>query len=179
MKKIVMPEPCSEDWSKMTPTEKGAFCAKCAIDVYDFTAKSNEEIRATLKMNAGKRTCGHISKTQLELINTDYHLWENQSVPTFRSKFLYACLMVFGMGLFTGCEYIMPEKEHEVGDIGYEHDVGMVTEEVVDGGMLYVEDDSLVGCDILDGELEIANGEMEFEEEEHKVGKFIDYEEEE
>ncbi|MCH2234541.1 MAG: hypothetical protein MK078_09835 [Crocinitomicaceae bacterium] len=174
MKKIVMPEPCSEDWSKMTPTEKGAFCDKCAIDVYDFTSKSNEEIRATIKMNAGKRTCGHISRTQLELINSDYHLWENQTINTFKSKFLNACLMVFGMALFTGFDYIIPEPEHDVGDIGYPEDVGRI-EEVVDGGMMYDEGDTLE-CDIIDGELEIESGQMEFSEdeiEEHKVGTFI------
>ena len=161
MKKIVMPEPCSEDWSKMTPTEKGAFCQKCAIDVYDFTGKSNEEIRETLTLKIGKKTCGHLTKGQMATINSDYHLWETQSVPTFRSKFLYACLMVFGMGLFSGCEYL-GEEEHEVGDIGYE--------EIVDGGMMIEEDDTLSNCEVMD------NGELEYEE--HKVGT-VAYEEEE
>jgi hypothetical protein len=34
---ISIKEPCHEDWSKMTATEKGAFCQKCALEVIDFT----------------------------------------------------------------------------------------------------------------------------------------------
>ena len=136
--KISIPSPCSEDWNKMTPTAKGAYCDKCQFDVIDFTNKDPEDIRAILKENAGKKTCAHISKTQLELVNSDYHLWENQPVPVFRSKFLYACLMVFGMTLFTGCEGFT--EEHEVGDI--EQPVGMIE----DVGM--VEEDTTASCDV-------------------------------
>src|SRR5690606_21600296 len=132
--RIRIPNPCGEDWNKMTPTEKGAFCDKCAFEVIDFSKNSPEEIKEILKSRMGQKTCGHISKTQMTLVNTDYHVWENQTVNTFRSKFLYACLMVFGFALFTGCEGaeeeeikvgMMEPEEHEVGDI----DVGMIEED--------------------------------------------------
>ena len=150
MKKVVLPKPCGEDWNKMTPTEKGAFCDKCAFEVMDFTEKSKEEIRAFLTRNAGKRTCGHISQHQLETINSDYHIWETQSFSVFRSKFLYACLMVFGMTLFTGCEYIIPEDERPVGMM-----------EVVEGEMM-IEDDSTYSCS---GDSVENQGEKDFVEE--------------
>ena len=41
---IRIPEPCTEDWSKMAGTDKGAFCNKCAKEVIDFTAKTPKEI---------------------------------------------------------------------------------------------------------------------------------------
>ncbi len=141
-KKISIPSPCSEDWTEMTPTEKGAFCDKCQIDVVDFTKKSPEQIRDMLSENAGAKLCGHISKTQMDLVNTNYHLWENQNSRTFRSKFLYACLMVFGMALFTGCEYFIGEPEQPVGEMEI-HEVGTV-----------VEDTSDVCTDVVDGMME-------------------------
>ena len=41
-------EPCHEDWSKMTRTEKGAFCQSCAKEVIDFTDKTGFEIKELL-----------------------------------------------------------------------------------------------------------------------------------
>lgn len=135
MKKIVIPNPCAEDWSQMSPTEKGAFCNKCNLEVIDFTKKTPEEIRETLNLAMGKKVCGHIGKTQLELANSEFHLWENQSPQILRSKFLYACLIVFGMSLFTGCE--SPTNNTINNDV-----------ENVDGGMEIVTGDTIVSCDI-------------------------------
>jgi len=41
---ISIPDPCSEDFTKMTPTERGAFCSKCQIDTFDFRNVSNNDI---------------------------------------------------------------------------------------------------------------------------------------
>lgn len=162
---IGIPDPCSEDWNKMTPTDKGAYCGKCQFDVIDFTQMSPEQIRETLKENSGKKTCGHISKTQMDLVNTNYHLWDNQPPKVLRSKFLYACLIVFGMTLFTGCE--SNSHEYEVGDI--EQPVGMID----DVGM--IEEDTLGSCDgdavcetgdVVDGMMVEDLGEIEMIEEE-------------
>ena len=153
MKKVAIPNPCSEDWNLMTPTEKGAYCDKCAFEVIDFTRMSNDDIKQYLTKNSSKRTCGHIEKGQLETINSNYHIWDTQSTRTFKSKFLYACLMVFGMALFTGCEYIMPEEDHPVGMV-----------EFVEGEMI-IEDDSLSTCSSdLDSLDNTVKGKMEYSE---------------
>jgi hypothetical protein len=152
MKQIVIPNPCSEDWGLMTPTEKGAFCKKCSLEVIDFTKQSPEEIRETLTLNFGKKSVGHIEKTQLELANSNFHVWENQSPQILRSKFLYACLMVFGMSLFTGCADTDPAKDEING--GIEH---------VDGGMEVLTGDTIISCDIdttKTGEIENTTEEM-------------------
>ncbi|MGL4595961.1 MAG: hypothetical protein ACRCYO_00440, partial [Bacteroidia bacterium] len=45
MKPVVqIPEPCSEDWNKMTPETQGRFCDKCCKVVVDFTEKTTTEI---------------------------------------------------------------------------------------------------------------------------------------
>ncbi|NOQ72590.1 MAG: hypothetical protein GQ574_11340 [Crocinitomix sp.] len=145
---IGISSPCSEDWNKMEPTERGAYCGKCQFDVIDFTAKQPEEIREILKLRSGEKTCGHISTVQMDMVNTNYHLWNNQPLSIFRSKFLYACMMAFGLALFTGCES-SGEEQHDVGMIDV---VGMFEEDTAD----YYEDDmdADTGNVIVDGMME-------------------------
>lgn len=96
-------EPCHENWNQMSPTEKGAFCGKCQIDVVDFSNKTALEVKQILHDNIGKHLCGRFKKVQLEELNSEYLVWENQSTQTFQSKFLLACVLVFGMTLFSSC----------------------------------------------------------------------------
>lgn len=101
MKKIKIAEPCHENWNDFTPTQRGAFCGSCQINVIDFSVKSNEEIKGILIQNSGKKMCGRFSKPQLDELNSDYHLWQNQSQNTFQSKFIFALILVFGLTLFS------------------------------------------------------------------------------
>ncbi len=96
-------EPCHENWNQMSPTEKGAFCGKCQIDVVDFSNKTALEVKQILHANIGKHLCGRFKKVQLEELNSEYLVWENQSIHTFQSKFLLACVLVFGMTFFSSC----------------------------------------------------------------------------
>lgn len=41
--KLTIPEPCHEDWAKMTPTEQGKFCGSCQKEVFDMTSTSEDE----------------------------------------------------------------------------------------------------------------------------------------
>ena len=100
---IEIEKPCHENWTEMTPTEQGAFCQKCQIDVIDFSDREPSEVLELLKQNQGKHLCGRFSKAQLFELNRNYHEWEDQSPQAFQSKFLLACVLVFGMTLFTGC----------------------------------------------------------------------------
>ncbi|MCG2420179.1 carboxypeptidase-like regulatory domain-containing protein [Aequorivita sp. F47161] len=60
---IRIPEPCHEDWAKMTTTEKGKFCGVCTKEVFDFTSKTDEEVVKFLSQN--KNACGRLKKSQL------------------------------------------------------------------------------------------------------------------
>lgn len=61
--KITIPEPCHENWTKMTPTEKGKLCEVCTKEVIDFSAQSDEHIIKQLEKN--NTLCGRFSKSQL------------------------------------------------------------------------------------------------------------------
>ena len=61
---IQIPTPCSEDFSKMTPVEKGHFCNNCEKVVIDFSKMSDQEIAFFYKKNGGK-LCGRFHPSQL------------------------------------------------------------------------------------------------------------------
>lgn len=74
--KIYIPEPCFEDWDKMTPTEQGAFCGVCSKDVIDFSNRSDEEIQKYLSENLNAKICGRF--------NTGQICEENDEVPPLK-----------------------------------------------------------------------------------------------
>lgn len=103
MKNINIPKPCSENWNEMTPSEKGAFCQKCALDVYDFTNKSGNEIRDILTLNIGSRVCGRIEPKQLAELNHDFSAWQINNQRSYQRAWIFTLFVVFGMTLFS-CE---------------------------------------------------------------------------
>ncbi len=64
--KIHIPEPCHEDWDKMTPNAQGAFCKSCAKTVVDFSCKTEAEIQKYLHDNINNKICGRFNVSQLE-----------------------------------------------------------------------------------------------------------------
>ncbi len=101
MKKIKIKKPCHEKWSKFTTTHTGAFCKTCAVNVIDFSTKSNDEIKRILVSNSTTKVCGRFTKTQLNDYNSTYHIWQNQNNPTFQSKFIFSLILGFGLTLFS------------------------------------------------------------------------------
>lgn len=64
--KIYIPDPCHEDWDKMTPNQQGAFCKVCSKTVVDFSVKTDEEVQQFILENMDKKLCGRFRVTQLE-----------------------------------------------------------------------------------------------------------------
>jgi hypothetical protein len=69
MKKFYLqiPEPCHEDWNRMTTSEKGRYCGSCCKTVVDFTMMSDKEIISYFSREEG-RTCGHFANDQLNRV---------------------------------------------------------------------------------------------------------------
>lgn len=58
--RIEIPEPCHEDWDKMTPQDKGRHCAVCDKVVVDFSKASKKDIIAIIKKEG--KICGRIPR---------------------------------------------------------------------------------------------------------------------
>lgn len=98
---LAIPDPCNEDFSKMNATERGAFCGKCKIDTFDFRHLSDLEVNTLLYQHKDEHLCGRLTATQLTSLNRGYQNWVDQRTPTFRSKFVLALILVFGLSLFS------------------------------------------------------------------------------
>lgn len=103
MKAIRIDEPCHENWSEMTQTDRGAFCQKCTVDVHDFSKMNLNQIKLVLKENAGQHLCGRFENKQLESLNHEFEVWKMNQPKSFQSRFVFALLLVFGLTLFS-CE---------------------------------------------------------------------------
>ena len=101
---ITIPKPCHEDWNKMTPDQKGAFCGSCQKSVYDFTKKTDEEVGLILAANEGKKICGRFNSTQLNTpIDLNIPIYDLPKNISPLRAFAMAALLVFGTILFS-CE---------------------------------------------------------------------------
>ncbi len=62
--KLTIPNPCHENWNRMSPAEQGRFCAVCSKTVKDFTAVPDEEIVDAFSQNS-ENVCGRFKTSQL------------------------------------------------------------------------------------------------------------------
>jgi len=61
---LQIPEPCHENWNKMSITEQGRFCMTCKKEVIDFSAMTDQEILRHIS-SAVTGICGRADNTQL------------------------------------------------------------------------------------------------------------------
>lgn len=101
MKKFSIPNPCSENWNEMTPTEKGAFCDKCAHEVNDVTRMSNAQIRNLLIQNQGQRTCMRMTVSQEKSLDEEFRMLDMSKKQQMQRAMLFSLLVVFGFTLFS------------------------------------------------------------------------------
>ncbi len=64
--KISIPKPCTENWDRMTQTDKGKHCASCNKVVIDFSKMKDQEIIDVMLKHHGKKVCGNFFNTQIE-----------------------------------------------------------------------------------------------------------------
>ena len=101
MLKISIPEPCHEDWSKMSPNEQGRHCGSCAKTVVDFTAMSDDEVKHFFISKKNERVCGRFQQKQLDQIVIDLPANIFYIEMPLWKKFLVASLVVFSTTLFS------------------------------------------------------------------------------
>lgn len=100
MKYFSIPDPCSENWNEMTPTEKGAFCQKCSNEVHDVSQMSNDEIFQLLA-SEDKVPCMRMKPSQERSLNIDLGLLHQSQKRNMQRAMLFSLLVVFGFTLFS------------------------------------------------------------------------------
>lgn len=60
-----IPQPCHENWDKMTPSQQGRFCSACAKEVVDFTTMSDTEVLHYFLDKKNEKVCGRMYPDQL------------------------------------------------------------------------------------------------------------------
>ncbi|MFL5763659.1 MAG: hypothetical protein ACJ77K_06925 [Bacteroidia bacterium] len=94
--RIRIPEPCQEDWNKMTPVQQGRFCASCAKNVTDFSAMSGYQINDLIRKRK-VNMCGRFRADQLEKVYMVKPQIQISAQQRFFRYVLSAFVGVFGM----------------------------------------------------------------------------------
>lgn len=87
---ISIPQPCTQDWSKMTPQQQGRFCDSCKKCVVDFTGFTDEQLYKFFTEHKGQKVCGRMKKTQLN---------RAIALPPQPHSTLYKWVIAAGLGL--------------------------------------------------------------------------------
>lgn len=108
--KIVLTNPCSENWNSMQVDAIGRFCQSCQKSVIDFSSKSDDEIKTFLKDRKGEKLCGRFYVHQVERIRIEIDPNLLISAIPFWQKFLAIVLVCFGPDL-VGTDFVFAQTE--------------------------------------------------------------------
>jgi hypothetical protein len=116
---IQIPEPCHEDWNKMTPKDNGSYCGSCEKTVVDFSKMNDTQIAQYVAAHPDEKMCGRFANTQLN--RSISHL--NTINRSAMKAFVYVLFMVFGASLFA-FTYVKNNEDKLMGDVGIERNEG-------------------------------------------------------
>ena len=97
--------PCSENFDRFLPTNKGGFCGSCHQEVIDFTGMETDQIIDYLKNNSNQNLCGRLYQSQLRT-------YEATAVKKKKLNFLAGFGLAF-LALFSGNIAQAQETDHE------------------------------------------------------------------
>lgn len=111
---VRIPEPCHEDWNKMEPDSKGKYCNSCSKSVFDFSTKTDAEIKDILLEYKDQKVCGHFRKSQVNRpLNISINLNDLPKNISMTKAFAIALFLVFGTFLFS-CTDEHGQKVNEI-----------------------------------------------------------------
>ena len=128
---VRIPEPCHEDWNKMEPDSKGKFCNSCSKSVFDFTNKTDTEIKDILLEYKNQKVCGHFKKSQVNRpLNISVNLKDLPKNMSITKAFAIALFLVFGTFLFS-CTNNNGQKVNEIEVVAPpQYTLGMMTVDI-------------------------------------------------
>ena len=116
---ISINKPCHENWDKMSPNDKGAFCLSCQKNVVDFSNKTVSQIKDFFsKRTDTASVCGRFEEDQLTEMSFDHFFNQFRSWKYFQ-KFALIAFFVFGFNLFTSAQTGYGGKHVKMGKVAY------------------------------------------------------------
>lgn len=130
----------------MQPDAKGKFCSSCSKSVFDFSNKTDVEIKTILIAHKDQKVCGHFKKTQVDRpLNLSLNTKNLPQNVSLTRTFAIALFLVFGSMLFS-CK----------DERGNELPVNIESPEMV-AGMIDMPpppvEDSVSGCQTITGDV--------------------------
>ncbi|NBR15451.1 MAG: energy transducer TonB [Flavobacteriales bacterium] len=102
--KVIIKEPCLENWDNMKVGIDSRHCDLCNKSVIDFTQKNRAEIITYLLDRSNERVCGRMKGNEFEMKEADIPvLMEVLRAPKYRSN-AFLILAIVCSSVFSSCE---------------------------------------------------------------------------
>ncbi len=143
---ISIPNPCHEDWNKMTPKEQGRFCSNCQKTVIDFTKMNSDELYRYISQHKNEKICGRFRPTQLSPNTISFQIPEHNltSTTSLRMVILVALFISMGSTLFS-CTSNNGEK------------VAIKNIEIIKSDSLKLEEESIINSETIQNQKDSLN----------------------
>ncbi|WP_027078043.1 carboxypeptidase-like regulatory domain-containing protein [Maribacter antarcticus] len=180
---IKIPNPCSENWNQMTPTEKGVFCFNCQKEVLDFTKVSNYEL--SMRLDNNQNICG---KFRVDQINTEINSLKKNQVHRVGlllglTSLLTITTPVFGQSNSVQIEKTSPvikidnqKNNHNPKDSIQINGVVLVTSGALPGVNIFIKGHSYKTQTDFDGNFSISISQKDFKKKLTLIFSFIGFE---
>ena len=119
--KIIINEPCHENWDAMTPNTQGAFCKVCAKDVVDFSNKSLNQIKSFFSEERTEKVCARFKEEQLQELSVEDFVSKFQ-YWNIAKKFAAIFFIAFGLTIFSSQNGMAQGKPMVNGGVSYTPD---------------------------------------------------------
>ncbi|MCO5949423.1 carboxypeptidase-like regulatory domain-containing protein [Mucilaginibacter flavidus] len=114
IKHLNIPQPCRQDWNRMTATDSGRHCQSCCKTVVDFTRMSNDEIIGYLSAN--HHVCARIGAQQIDSVNMQLVSRQPQNKGGWAKWVVAAALFVSTAYSKANAQSITPSIEQIIGN---------------------------------------------------------------
>ena len=105
---IKVPEPCHEDWNKMSIESQGRYCNACKKTVIDFTLMSDEQL-VNFFNKTQSHVCGRFNSDQLN----KQMLVPSKKIP-WLTYFFQVSIPLFLLSLKTNAQQTIPKNNFEI-----------------------------------------------------------------
>jgi hypothetical protein len=169
---VRIPEPCHEDWNKMLPDEKGKFCNSCSKSVFDFSNKTDTQIKDILMAHKDQKVCGHFKKTQIDRpLNFKIDLKDLPKNKSVTKMFTIALFISFGTLLFS-CTDKFGKTVGEISIVAPDKTENTQNSETMEIGRVVMPQDSLQLIETIEPieNVDMVEGEIKTMHYEHVAG---------